>query len=502
VYEASGLSSILQAGLRQRPDEAAIIFEGRGYSYAELERRVSALAARFARSGLAGERIGLILPNGAALVCCYLACFRAGAVAVPVSPSYAAPERLRALGMAAPAWIIAGAPQSELLDGAGDTAASLRQAVFAEAQDGLFAPAGQGDGTFQEYAQPPGQPALIFFTSGSTGAPKGVLHTRQSAFAILTSTVEALGGASARDVILVCEPQVHPSGFIATFSVLLSGGTAVLLDGFDEAQYITALRTHRPSLIVTHIDILMKLLHAPGIRAEDFAGLRGVYTGGDAVPLTLQREFREFTGLPIQIGWGMTEAIWLTVCREGEREKPGCIGRPLTGVELRVAGENGKVLPPGEDGEFWVKGPMVMREYWRGPDATARAFAEGWFRTGDRGHRGEDGRYWFVSRIKDIIVRNTAKLTPGEVEAALSLHPGVRAAAVVGVPDAKEGEVPAAFVVPEPGRSLTGEKLSGFLQTHIASYKIPATYHFIPALPLTQSGKIDRNALQIMASKA
>jgi long-chain acyl-CoA synthetase len=127
----------------------------------------------------------------------------------------------------------------------------------------------------------------------------------------------------------------------------------------------------------------VKLLHAPDIRREDFASLRGVYAGGDVVPPARQRQFRAFAGLPIQVGWGMTEAIWLTVCRDPRLERQGCIGRPVGGTEIRVAGEDGQALPDGEIGEFWVKGPMVMREYWRDPDATARAFADGWFRTGD-----------------------------------------------------------------------------------------------------------------------
>ncbi|MCI0600828.1 MAG: fatty acid--CoA ligase family protein, partial [Beijerinckiaceae bacterium] len=187
-----------------------------------------------------------------------------------------------------------------------------------------------------------------------------------------------------------------------------------------------------------------------------------------------------------------------TVCRDPGDERQGCIGRPMGGVEIRVAGEDGRPLGAGETGEFWLKGPMVMREYWRDPDATARVFVNGWFRTGDCGSLDADGNYWFAARIKDIIVRNTAKLTPGEVEAALDLHPDVQTAAVIGVPDPNEGEVPVAFVVPELGRSPDAEALTRFLGTRMASYKIPARYYFLSALPLTRSGKIDHKALREM----
>jgi long-chain acyl-CoA synthetase len=405
---------------------------------------------------------------------------------------------MQALGVTEPKWLIIDAARRNLLDGLDGGAYGIERIVIAGGEGDQLAALLNRDAAFPAVDQPQGQPALIFFTSGSTGEPKGVLHTHGSALAILTSTRDALDGVDARDRILVCEPQVHPSGFIATFSVLLCGGTVRLLAQFDEARYIAALRAIAPSLIVTHIDIVAKLLQAPEIRREDFTSLRGVYTGGDVVPPARQRQFREFTGLPIQVGWGMTEAIWLTVCRDPGLELPGCIGRRVGGAEICVIGENGQELRDGEIGEFWVKGPMVMREYWRNSEATARAFANGWFRTGDSGSRDAEGTYWFAARIKDIIVRNTAKLTPGEVEAALDLHPDVKSAAVIGLPDESEGEVPVAFIVAEPGRSPNAEALTRFLETRIARYKIPDRYFFITALPLTRSGKIDHKALRAM----
>ncbi|MCI0467966.1 MAG: acyl--CoA ligase [Beijerinckiaceae bacterium] len=496
--EPAALSRLLQTGLGLRPDGQAIIFEGKSYTYEMIEQRVSALAARFAASRLGGERIGLILPNSVELVCCYLACFRMGAIAAPLSHNYAPPELSRALGVASPKWLIAEFSRRNLLEGLDLSVSGVERIVLAGGENDELAPLYDGGASYSADSQPPEAPALIFFTSGSTGKPKGVLHTHRSALAILTSTCAALGEVEASDRILVCEPQVHPSGFIATFSVLLRGGTAGLLPGFEAANYIAALRTLAPSLIVTHIDLLAKLLRAPQIKRADFASLRGVYSGGDVVPPALQRQFQDFACLPIEVGYGMTEAIWLTVCRDPGTDEPGCIGRPVGGAELRVAGEDGSTLRTGETGEFWVKGPMVMRKYWRDPEATARAFSGGWFRTGDMGRMEADGNFWFAARIKDIIVRNTAKLTPGEVEAALGLHPDVLAAAVIGMPDPEAGEVPVAFIVPLPGRSLEGQALTRFLETRIARYKIPASYYFISALPLTKSGKIDHNALRTM----
>jgi long-chain acyl-CoA synthetase len=211
---------------------------------------------------------------------------------------------VQALGVTEPRCLIVDATRRNLLDGLDRGAYGIDRIVIAGGDEDQLAALLNGDAACPAVDQPEGQPALIFFSSGSTGKPKGVLHTHSSALAILTSTCDALDGVDARDRILVCEPQVHPSGFIATFSVFLCGGTVRLLPQFDEALYIAALRTMAPSLIVAHIDIVAKLLQAPEIRREDFASLRGVYTGGNVVPPARQRQFREFTGLPIQVGWG------------------------------------------------------------------------------------------------------------------------------------------------------------------------------------------------------
>jgi long-chain acyl-CoA synthetase len=316
--------------------------------------------------------------------------------------------------------------------------------------------------------------------------PKGVVHTHESALAILTSTSEALGDVRADDVVQVFEPLVHVSGFIAALTTLLAGGTVVLYDGFEATAYVAALRTHRPTLISTHIDVLAQVLRVAGVDRGTFASLRGVYTGGDSVPGALQREFKALTGLPIGVGWGMTEAIWLTIAREPPVDHDGCIGVPVGGAEIRADVHTAELL---------VRGPMVMQRYWTDPELSAATLHDGWLRTGDLGRVDASGVWWFTGRIKDIIVRRTSKITPGEVESALEEHPDVAIAAVVAAPDADEGQVPVAFVVPRAGAFLTPVELIDYLRTRIAPYKIPARIHIRDALPLTASGKISRHDL-------
>ena len=462
-------------------DATALITAERRWSYGELAAATRDLAATMRADGLRGERVALMLPNGSDAVLAYLACFASGAVAAPLNSRYAAPEVAGALRRARPRWLIVHPDRRTILD-----------AVPADALHGVrvlvapVRPPAERPGPVPEDPVPGAAPAVVFFTSGSTGVPKGVVHSHDSALAVLTSTSEALGDVRADDRTQVFEPLVHVSGFIGTFTTLLAGGTVALHEGFRPDRYVAALRRDRPTLICTHIDVLAQVLREPGIRRADFASLRGVYTGGDGVPGHLHTEFATLTGLPIGVGWGMTEAIWLTVARRPPADRDGFIGDPVGGAEIRADPTTGELL---------VRGPMVMSGYWEDDGLTATTLREGWLHTGDLGRSDADGGWWFTGRIKDVIVRRTSKITPGEVEFALQQHPGVAIAAVVAAPDADEGQVPVAFVVPRPGSTVNGPKLTEFLRPRLAAYKIPVRIHVRAQLPLTPSGKISRHDL-------
>jgi long-chain acyl-CoA synthetase len=472
------------------PHRRALIYAGRVISYGELEAAVRSLTGQMSHAGLAGERVALMLPNSPETVITYLACFRAGAAAAPLNSRYAPPEIERALRLAEPAWLIVHADRLPLLEQVDpEVLTRLRVLVVGDSGQHNHETLAPLLSTTLDHAIPrpsPDQPAVLFFTSGSTGTPKAVVHTQRSALAMLTSTSEALGDVGPSDLIQVCEPQVHVSGFIGTLTALLGGASVALYDGFDLPTYVAGLGAHRPTLVCTHIDILAQLVRAPGSSREWFASFRGVYTGGDTVPNALQREFLTVTGHPIAVGYGMTEAIWLTVVREPRLDREGCIGVPVGGAELQADPSTGEIL---------VRGPMLANGYWHDEERTQESFVNGWLCTGDIGEVDEGGVWWFRGRIKDLIVRRTSKITPGEIESALDEHPEIASAAGVAAPDADEGQVPVAYLVRRPGSHVSADDVAEFLHVRLAAYKVPARFHFLDALPLTQSGKISHRDL-------
>jgi long-chain acyl-CoA synthetase len=315
----------------------------------------------------------------------------------------------------------------------------------------------------------------------------------------VSSVLSALDRVHDGTSIVAHDSVSHMGGWIEAFPILARGGTVVLEKEFDPARFVPNLRRWRPTVLGAHVDHLWQIVRESGARREDFASLETVFTGGDELPLALQRAFLDLTGKPIEVGWGMTEAIWLTITRRTELERRGYMGRPVAEVELRVVDVTrerfGRDVADGEAGELWVRGPMVTPGYWRRPEADREVLVGGWLRTGDMGLRDASGEYWFTGRLKQIIERNSENITPGEIEQALYRHPAVSEAGAFGVPDPDEGQVPIAYVAFAPGASASEEELKAFLATQIAAFKIPVRILPIERIPLTHSGKIDHTAL-------
>jgi len=428
---------------------------------------------------------------------CYLGCWRAGAIAVPFEYVDAPPEIRYGLSDSGARWLIVH--EEKLSDLANvDLAQTAVNTVF------VVGTPPRGYRSFRELIERPAHSlpaipadtlAFILYTSGSTALPKGVTHSHASATGIIASVLSALDDVDGDTRMVIHDSVSHMGGWIEAFPLLWRGATIVLEKDFDAGRFYDDLRRWRPTVVGAHIDHLWQMVRHPDARREDFAPVKTVFTGGDELPIPLQRAFMDLTGIPIQVGWGMTEAIWLTIARVPELQRRGLMGKPVAEVQLRVVGPHGRDVLNGEAGELWVKGPMVSPGYWRRPQADREIFVDGWLRTGDMGLRDGNDNYWFTGRLKQLIERNSENITPGEIEQAIYRHPAVAEAAVIGAPDPEEGQVPIAYVVLKPGGSVAEAELKEFLETQIAAFKIPARILAVAQLPLTHSGKIDHKAL-------
>lgn len=498
VPAAIELAQLLDSAVARHPDKTAVVCAERQLTFAALRDLGARLAASFSAAGLAGERIATLLPNGPELLACYLGCWQAGAIAVPFEYVDAPPEIRYGLADSGARWLIVH--EEKLGDlGRVDLGQTEVESVFVV---GTPEPGQQPFGHLLAPAPRPlpavaaETPAFILYTSGSTALPKGVVHSHASAAGIIASVLAALERVDGDSLIVVHDSISHMGGWIESFPFLWRGATAVLEKDFDAGRFYADLRRWRPTTIGAHVDHLWQIVRHAGARREDFSSVDTVFTGGDELPLSLQRAFLDLTGLPIQVGWGMTEAIWLTIAPRPELRRRGFLGRPVENVELRIVDAEGRDVAAGEVGELWVRGPMVTPGYWRRPEADREVLGAGWLRTGDMGLRDAAGDYWFTGRRKQIIERNSENITPGEIEQALYRHPAVAEAAAFGVADADEGQVPIAYVAFAAERTATEAELAAFLATQIAAFKIPARIVAIDRLPLTHSGKIDHRALE------
>lgn len=500
------LSSILEPH-RERDDRVAVWCSGVEWTYRALDDLVSRLAAGLRQAGF-GPRtlLATILENRIEQLALHLAAFRLGIPLVRLNANYAVPQILYCLRRTLPAGLIAEARISGLLADA-ELPESVRH-VWSVDSGGDSAPAfaellqAGRDAEIDEH--PPEAAATITFTSGTTARPKGVIHSRAAlGWAVAKGlTLLELG---ADEVVPVRMPIHYQIGLlIQTLPTLIVGGRVELLCGAPTAAYVAALqRPPRKTLLFDSPTVLMDLFRQPEVGTLDLGAVRRLLAGGDFVPARLRAMARELAGLEVSMAYGLTEA-GLVACQPARerREAGGSVGFPLPETQIRIVGEAGVDAPRGEAGQVFVRTASQMSQYWMMPELTESVLtADGWIATGDLGSLSVDGELLFHGRLKEIIVRDSSKISPIEVEAALLAHPGVRQAAVVGVSDAVHGEEVQAFVVlrenfePLPSESdvrcLAAERL--------APYMVPERVRFVARLPYHPSGKLDRAGLRLLA---
>ena len=486
------LAELIREHARFRPDAACIIFEGETTSYAGFVARIDRVAAALRRRGLvAGDRVALVARNHPAFYELALGCAAAGVILVPLNWRLAPREIAAILADAEPMLVIVDSELRELVAGAESGTEVMELADYA----GWF------DAEPAERAAPvdPDAVALILYTSGTTGTPKGAMLTNRN-HAYTARLAREVWGMGAEAVNLVAMPLFHIGGIGYGMLALAAGGTTVVMSGAAPDAVLDAIARHG----VTHAFFVPSVIHtltdAALARGLSLPSLACIAYGAAPIGEALLRRAMTAFGCGFMHTYGMTETAGTVVSlapRDHDPDGPHAgrlraCGQPVPWIELGVVDPaTGDPKPAGEVGEIRIRSPMVMAGYWRRPDATTEAIdADGWLRTGDAAHRDADGYVYIVDRFKDMLVSGGENVYPAEVEGVLSGHPAVAEVAVIGVPHERWGETPKAFAVLRPDALVSERELIDFARARLAHYKCPTSVEFVAALPKSATGKI------------
>ncbi|TVQ86960.1 MAG: long-chain fatty acid--CoA ligase [Chromatiaceae bacterium] len=504
------LPTLLRASAARQP-EAPAILAAPVWTYRALDRASDCVAAGLASRGVApGDRVALYCPNGADFVLAYLGILKAGAVVVPVNLllNPAAIAFILADGgvtalclhadLATPAAAaMAAAPGLRLRVGIGfaaDAAATdlvdvQIETLLAPASTAIEPPAAPGD---------PGADAVILYTSGTTGRPKGAVLTHANLASNAVAVARVLGFRPGQERVLVVLPMFHAfAGTVGILAPLLAGAALIPVGRFDPALISQAVANHQATIFLGVPSLYTVLLRLSDAQVQGWRTVRLCISGGAALPAAVMSAFEQRFGVPILEGDGPTECGPVTCVNPpaGPR-KPGSVGPALPGVEMRIAAPDGSPLADGEHGEVCVRGPSVMRGYWNLPTETAAAFHGDWFRTGDLGWRDADGWFYLVDRIKDLIISNGMNVYPRIIEEVLVQHPAVAEAAVVGEAHRVHGEIPIAYVTAAGAATPDPAALRAWCRERLGRHEVPRRIEVLAALPRNAAGKVLKRELR------
>jgi fatty-acyl-CoA synthase len=476
---------------RTTPERVAIDFDGRRVTYEELDERSERLAAELLRAGLRrGDRLATLTGNSPEHVETFFACAKAGFVLTPLSWRLSAAELAYQLDDCEPAVLLV---EDEYADLADATLAEARVHPARRRIDERSPSAGPVDAEVVD-----DDPLFLIYTSGTTGKPKGALLTHANCF--WTNLSFDLGtGMSGDDVALQVLPQFHCGGWnVQPLLTWWKGGTIVLERSFDAERCLALIAEKGVTTLMGVPAIYLFMAQEPGFEAADLSSVRRAVVGGAPMPEALLETWHS-RGVDIVQGYGLTEAAPNVLCLPGEDavRKQGFAGKPYPYVEvaLREPGSGRLLDGPGE-GELVVRGPNVFAGYWRNPEATAAATADGWLLTGDVAERDDEGYYRICARLKDMYISGGENVYPAEVESVLHEHPAVADTAVVAVEDERWGEVGIAAVVLADGYSADEAELLGHCRARLARFKVPKGVRFVDELPRSGMGKVLKDELR------
>ena len=497
-------AEVLEKTAHRYPQKRAIVTKDEELTFADLNQRVQRLAAHLQQAGIQqGDRVGILLPNCAAIPLSYFASQKIGAVSVILDARLKGKELQGVLKDAAVKLLI------------------VHQQLRAEAEEALkelgriptWVVNGEGDESFEKRLSLPlataslpqlraDDDALILYTSGTTGEPKGVVlsYGNLAQYPRVMREMGITDAATIRGCIL---PMSHIVGPIVCNEVADKGFTLVIFDQINPVTLLEGIQKHRVTVFESVPIVFQLLLGVRDLANYDTSSVKIAAMMGTSIPLPLLRGFHS-TQPHIKViqGYGLTETSPMITLVEPEKAeiKMGSIGRAVPGVEVKIVDEAGKEVPIGEPGEIITRGAHVMKGYFRKPEATAARIRDGWFYTGDVGKAEKDGYYYHLGRRDDMIITGGLNVYPAEVENLIYTYPGVQETLVFAIPDPKRGHVIGAALVPRPGENIVEKELLTFLRGNLANFKVPQKIVVRESLPRTSSGKLIRQADTLLSN--
>jgi long-chain acyl-CoA synthetase len=487
---SSNLALNLTRTAAEYPDVIACKLDDAAFNYGLLDQASARVAAMLKSKGVApGDRVGIMLPNVPYFPAIYYGVLRIGGVVVPMNVLLKARE----VG-----FYLSDSGVKILFGWHGFLEAAEQGAQDAGGVEVVSVKPGEIEGMI--FAHEPDEDvaeraaddtAVILYTSGTTGKPKGAELTHNN----LRKNVEVSVGLfdmGAGDTIFAGLPLFHSFGQTCTMNAAIYGGaTITLLPRFDAGKALEIIARDRCTVFEGVPTMYGALLNHPDREDYDVSCLRVCASGGASMPVEVMRGFEDAFGCKVLEGYGLSETSPVASFNHPDRErKPGSIGTPISGVQMKVVDDNGDEVPTGEIGEIVIKGHNVMKGYWNQPEATAEAIKDGWFATGDMAKVDEDGYFFIVDRKKELIIRGGYNVYPREVEEVLYEHPAIREVAVIGVPHAELGEEVGAAIALKDGMQVDPEEIKAFVKEQVAGYKYPRQIWLVDELPKGPTGKI------------
>ena len=493
----TNLATNLTTTAAEYPEKDALRINGQGVTYAQLHAMAAKVAGSLRANGIEpGDRVAIILPNVPAFPVVYWGILLAGGVVVPMNPLLKAGE-IDYFFTNSGAKIAFVWPDfvPEATKGAENSGTVIVECTATGPVDGGLE---GGEPVTEPTERADDDTAIILYTSGTTGRPKGAELTHSNIHLNATRSAHVIQQMTSDDIVMGCLPLFHVFGLVVGLNAAtIAGASLALIPRFDPAAAIEVIEKERVTIMQGVPTMYAAILNHPSSDGMDASSLRTCASGGSAMPLEVMRSFEDKFGCVILEGYGLSETSPVASFNMPDRErKPGTIGLAIPGCEMRCVDLDGTEVAHGEVGEIAIRGDNVMKGYWRNPEATAEAIPDGWFRTGDLATMDDEGYFTIVDRKKDMILRGGMNVYPREVEEVIYTHPDVLEVAVVGVPDDLYGEQVAAAVALREGSTATTDDIIEFTKERIAAYKYPRTLWVVDALPKGPTGKILRREVR------